>query len=356
MPEITQERVLKALEDVKDPDLGQSIVQMGMVKDLRIDGTQLTFTCELTTPACPLKEQIEKDIRAKIAERIPEVTDLRLTMTGRVRGAGAMGAASPPAEDIAMPQVRNVILVGGGKGGTGKSTCAVNLALALKSRGAKVALLDADIYCPALHILLGLHERPQTAEGNKIKPLIAFGMEVMSLGFLVEPDQPMMWRGPVVGGIMMQFLHDVLWSENDYLIIDLPPGVGEVPLALTQNCAPAGALLVSTPQYASIAAVVRAGHLFEQMHIPVLGLMENMSGGIFGKATVEKAAAEMQLPFLGTIPLSEAISQGSDAGLPIVHSSPDSEPAHAFVAVAENLAAQVSIRSFQPQMNTDKHG
>ncbi|HYG77970.1 MAG TPA: Mrp/NBP35 family ATP-binding protein [Planctomycetota bacterium] len=351
MAEITSERVLQALEGVKDPDLGSSIVAMGMIKDLKIDGTKLTFTCELTTPACPVKEQIEKDIRAKIAENLPEVSELNLTMTGKVRGANI-----PTNDDaeVLIPQIKNVVLVGGGKGGTGKSTLALNLAVALQKLGASVALLDANIYGPSLPILTGIREKPKLAGESKIKPLSAFGLEVMSMGFLVDSAQAMMWRGPVVNGIVVQFLRDVTWGENDYLIVDLPPGVGEVQLSIAQNCAVTGAVLVTTPQYVSIADVVRAKAMFDQTRIAVLGLIENMSaardsGGNrlapFSEGGGERAANEMSVPFLGKIPLSQALSESADYGIPLVYAQPELEVSKAIVAAAEKLAAQVSIRN-----------
>ena len=352
MAEITQERLLRALEDVKDPDLGTSIVAMGMIKDVVIQGVHLKFTCELTTPACPVKEQIEKDIRAKVAEKIPEVEKLDLTMTGKVRGA--VLPANDSAENL-IPQIKNVILIGAGKGGVGKSTCTINLAMALKSLGASVAVLDADIYGPSIPIMAGIREKPKLAGENKIKPLQAFGMELMSMGFLVEANQAMIWRGPILNGIMTQFLRDVTWSENDYLLIDLPPGTGDVQLSIAQNCTTTGAVLVSTPQYVSIADVVRAKAMFDQTRIPLLGLIENMSGftdpstgrhfDIFSKGGGEKAAGEMGIPFLGAIPIVQAICESGDAGIPIVLSQPKSEAALAFISAAEKLAAQISIRN-----------
>jgi ATP-binding protein involved in chromosome partitioning len=352
MAAITQERVLQVLEHVKDPDLGQSIVAMGMIKDLKIEGTTLTFTCELTTPACPVKEQIEKDIRAKIAEHIPEVSELVLTMTGKVRGSNV--PANDAAENL-IPQIKNVILVGAGKGGVGKSTCALNLAMALKTLGAKVAVLDCDIYGPSIPIMTGIREKPKLAGENKIKPLTAFGMEIMSMGFLVDPNQAMIWRGPVLNGIIVQFLRDVTWSENDYLVVDLPPGTGDVQLSIAQNCAVTGAVLVTTPQYVSVADVIRAKAMFDQTRIALLGLIENMSGytdpatgkrvDIFSKGGGEKAAQEMCVPFLGAIPITPSVCESGDKGVPIVFAEPQSEVSKAFLSAAEKLAAQISIRN-----------
>jgi ATP-binding protein involved in chromosome partitioning len=352
MAEVTAERLLKALDDVKDPDLGTSIVAMGMIKDIAIDGGKLSFTCELTTPACPVKEVIEKDIRAKIAERLPEVTELNLNMTGKVR---RMEVPSNDAAENLIPQVKNVILVGAGKGGVGKSTCALNLAMALKKLGATVSLLDADIYGPSIPTMTGVQEKPKIANENKIRPLNAFGMEIMSMGFLVDRNQAMVWRGPILNGIMVQFFKDVTWSEADYLVVDLPPGTGDVMLSIAQNCNTTGAVLVTTPQQVSIIDVVRAKAMFDQTKVPLLGLIENMSGytdpetgkrvDIFSKGGGEKAAAEMGIPFLGSIPIAPAVCESGDAGVPIVYSQPDSVVSKAFIAAAEKLAAQVSIRN-----------
>jgi ATP-binding protein involved in chromosome partitioning len=352
MVEITEARILQALEAVKDPDLGSSIVSMGMIKDLSIDGSRVAFTCELTTPACPVKDQIEKDIRDTLARAIPEIGELKLSMTGKVRGAPLADNAA--AENL-IPQIKNVILVGAGKGGVGKSTCAINLALALKSLGAQVALLDCDLYGPSIPIMAGIREKPKLAGENRIKPVMAFGMEMMSMGFLVEPNQAMVWRGPVLNGIVIQFLKDVLWSAQDYLIVDLPPGTGDVQLSLAQNCATTGAVLVTTPQQVALADVFRAKAMFDQTRIPLLGLIENMSGytdpatgkrvDIFSKGGGKKAAGEMCIPFLGSIPIDPAICALGDAGTPIVAAQPGCAVSKSFVSAAEKLAAQISIRN-----------
>ena len=352
MPAITADRLLKALEDVKDPDLGSSIVSMGMIKDIVIENTKLSFTCELTTPACPVKEKIEKDIRDKVKEKLPEVTELVLNMTGKVRRLEV--PVNNEAENL-IPQIKNVILVGAGKGGVGKSTCAINLAMALRKLGASVALLDADIYGPSIPIMTGIHEKPKIANENKIHPLKAFDMEIMSMGFLVEANQAMVWRGPILNGIMVQFFKDVTWSEADYLVVDLPPGTGDVMLSIAQNCCTTGAVLVTTPQQVSVADVIRAKAMFDQTKIPLLGLIENMSGytdpatgkriDIFSKGGGEKAAGDMGIPFLGAIPIDPSVCESGDAGVPIVHSNPNSIASKAFIAAAEKLAAQISIRN-----------
>ncbi len=348
-------RVLEVLEAVKDPDMGSSIVSMGMIKDIQFNDGSLSLTCELTTPACPVKAVIEKDIRDCIAAQMPEVASVDINMTAKVRGQNLPNNADAIK---LLPQIQHVIAVGAGKGGVGKSTCALNLALALQKLGARAALLDCDLYGPSIPIMTGLKEKPRLAGGNKIHPMVAHGMEIMSMGLLVEFNQAMIWRGPVLDGIVVQFLRDVVWSAADYLIVDLPPGTGDVALSLAQNCPLTGAVLVTTPQRVAIADVVRARTMFKQVKVPVLGMVENMSGftdpttgkrlDIFSKGGGEEAANQMGIPYLGAIPLDPEISLGGDAGTPIVVSHPKSESAKAFLAAAEKLAAQISIHVLSP--------
>ena len=348
MADLSPDRILKALEPVKDPDLGTSIVAMGMIKDIAIDGTKVSFTCELTTPACPVKDKIEQDIRNAINTAFPEVTQLNVQMTGKVRGAQAL-VDSTNSENL-IPQIKNVVLVVSGKGGTGKSTIAVNIAAALQARGATVGLLDADIYTPALGIMTGLREKPKLSGENKIKPLNAFGLEVMSMGFLVEMGQPMMWRGPVLNGIIAQFLRDVLWSPADYLIVDIPPGPADVLLAITQNARVTGAMVVTTPQFVALAAALRTRSMLEQLRIPLLGVVENFADApagpaLFGTGAAEQAAKESSVPFLGSIPTDPALVRTADLGVPLVCSEPQTPAARALIGVAERLAARVSIHN-----------
>lgn len=352
MSAITPDAILQALEAVKDPDMGTSIVSMGMIKDIVIDGSVLAFTCELTTPACPVKEKIESDIRERIAAVFPAVTELKVNMTGRVRGTPVV--SNEKAEQL-VPQIKNIILVGAGKGGVGKSTCTINLAVALRRLGARVAVLDCDIYGPSLPMMVGIKDKPKLANENKIRPIEAYGMEVMSMGFLVDPNQALVFRGPVLNGIVVQFLKDVTWGEADYLIVDLPPGTGDVVLSLTQACNVNGAVLVSTPQHVALADVKRAKAMFDQVKVPVLGLIENMSGytdpetgktiEIFKSGGGELWTMETCIPYLGKIPLTPDICESGDAGAPIVHSQPNHPASKAFIAAAEKLAAQISIRN-----------
>lgn len=352
MSALTEARLLEVLEAVKDPDLGSSIVSMGMIKDVKIDGSHLSFTCELTTPACPVKEQIDLNIRETIAAQMPEVEHLTLTMTGKVRASNI-----PQNEDAEhmLPQIKHVILVGAGKGGVGKSTCAVNLALALRKSGASVALLDCDLYGPSIPIMLGLKEKPKLHGESKIMPMKTLDIEVMSMGFLVDANQAMIWRGPVLEGIIIQFLRDVIWSPADYLVVDLPPGTGDVALSLARNCSVTGAVLVTTPQRVALADVIRARTMFKQTKIAVLGLIENMAGfsdpasgkriDIFSGMSGEMAAQEMGVPFLGSVPLDPEVSLSGDDGTPIVLSNPSSPAAKALYSAAEKLAAQISIQA-----------
>ena len=350
MSEGIEARVLNVLEVVKDPDMGSSIVAMGMIKDVVLNGGALSLTCELTTPACPVKAKIEQDIRDAIAQQMPEVQSVEINMTAKVRGSHM--PSNTDAVNL-LPQIKHVIAVGAGKGGVGKSTCAVNLALALQKLGARAALLDCDLYGPSIPIMTGLREKPKLAGESKIHPMLAHGMEVMSMGLLVEFNQAMIWRGPILDGIVVQFLRDVVWGAADYLIVDLPPGTGDVALSLAQNCPLTGAVVVTTPQRVAIADVVRARTMFKQVKVPVLGMIENMSGytdpvtgvrlDLFSRGGGETAAQQMAIPFLGSIPLDPEISLSGDSGVPILVSHPESASAKAFLSAAEKLAAQISI-------------
>jgi ATP-binding protein involved in chromosome partitioning len=347
---IEQTQVLQALRSVQDPDLHKDIVTLGFVKNLAIDGGAVSFTIELTTPACPMKEQMKAQAQAAVSA-LPGVSSVAITMTAQVRAA-----VSPDLNRAPIPGVKNVIAVGAGKGGVGKSTVAVNLALALAQTGSRVGLIDADIYGPNIPMMLGIKTQLAT-DGEKILPAERYGLQVVSMGFLASDDAPVIWRGPMLHSVIKQFFHDVRWLDLDYLIVDMPPGTGDVALSLSQTAYVAGAIVVTTPQQVSLSDSRRAVAMYQKLNIPVLGLIENMShfvcpsckheSDIFGRGGGEKAAAEMQIPFLGRIPIYEPIRVGGDTGVPLLKTDPDSPVAEAFHATAERTAAQVSIQSFR---------
>jgi ATP-binding protein involved in chromosome partitioning len=341
---IDQNSALEALRKVMDPELHRDLVSLGMVKDLAVDGTAVSLKVELTTPACPLKETIGKDVEAAL--RAAGATSVKVAWGAQVRGMPGV------AQGQLTPGVKNIILVGAGKGGVGKSTVAVNIAVALSRMGAKVGILDADIYGPSVPILTGVSERPSSIDGKKIAPLHAHGLTVMSIGFLVEPDQALIWRGPMATGALIQLLRDVEWGELDYLVLDLPPGTGDIPLTLAQNVKAAGVVLVSTPQDVALADVIRAKLMFDKVSIPVLGLVENMSAfvcphcqhetAIFDKGGARTAAERLGVRFLGAVPIDLAIREGGDQGVPVTAGAPESPQAQAFYTVARNVAGAVS--------------
>jgi ATP-binding protein involved in chromosome partitioning len=347
---LNQTEILQALTAVKDPDLHKDIVKLGFVKDVSIDGGRVAFTIELTTPACPVKEQMKEQARAAVMQ-LPGVTDVSVTMTAQVRAA-----VSPDAGKAPIPGVKNVIAVGAGKGGVGKTTVAVNLALALARTGSRVGIMDADIYGPNVPIMLGLQGQLGT-DGEKIVPPVKYDLQVVSMGFLTADDAPVIWRGPMLHGVIRQFFLDVRWDNLDYLVVDLPPGTGDVALSLSQTAYVAGAIVVTSPQQVAIADSRRAVAMYQKLNIPVLGLIENMSyfacpncrheSDIFGRGGGARLAEELGIPFLGSIPISEPLRRGGDTGVPIMLSDPESPAAEAFVAAAERTAAQVSIQSYK---------
>jgi len=343
MAAITEKEVLSALSRVNDPELLQDLVSLGMVKQVRVDGSDVSVTIELTTPACPLKTKIRADVEEAI-RAISGVCHVHVEMTAKVRKRAEPGEI--------MPGVKHIVLVGAGKGGVGKSTCAVNLAVALQREGASVGLLDADFYGPSLPIMLGLKERAHSSDGKTLEPLEAHGLKAMSIGLLVDPDQALIWRGPMLHSALSQLFRDVSWGALDYLVIDLPPGTGDVPLSIAQQVRAAGAVLVTTPQDVSLADVTRAKLMFDKINIPVLGMVENMSNfvcphckqstPIFSTGGAMKACEMMGIPFLGDIPLDLAVRMSGDAGVPIVVGHPESVQAQAFREMARRLAGQVS--------------
>ena len=339
--------IFNALSKVMDPDLNTDIVKAGMIKDLRIEGgVNVSLKIELTTPACPVKDEIQKNAEREL-RAVPNMGQLKVEMTSRVRAA-PRGAS----KDAMLPGVKNVVLVGAGKGGVGKSTVALNVAVALARHGAKVGLLDADFHGPSVPVMTGIKRKPVSRDGKLLEPLEAHGIKVMSIGFLVEADQALIWRGPMIHGALTQLVRDVDWGELDYLVLDLPPGTGDVPLTVAQQVRSAGAVLVTTPQDVALADVVRAKQMFDKLHIPVLGIVENMNQfvcphcnkttHIFDVGGGRKAAEMMDVAFLGEVPLDLKIRQGGDRGLPIVAGHPDSLEAEAFMKIAQRVAARIS--------------
>tara|TARA_B110000263_G_scaffold218358_1_gene204961 strand:- start:223 stop:1272 length:1050 start_codon:yes stop_codon:yes gene_type:complete len=343
--------VLEALKVVQDPDLGRDIVSLDFVKELRIDGGLVTFDIELTTPACPVKEQMHDQAVAAVSA-LDGVTSVTVNMTANVRAV-----ASPDAGRAPIPGVKNIIAVGAGKGGVGKSTVAVNLALALAKYGGRVGLIDADIYGPNIPIMLGVRGQLET-DGKKIVPAEKYGIPVVSMGFLTQDETPIIWRGPMLHGVVQQFFREVRWQELDYLVVDMPPGTGDVALSLSQTVPVSGAVVVTTPQVVSVADSRRAVAMYRKLNVPTLGIVENMShfvcpscdheSDLFGKGGGESAATDMGVPFLGRIPVYQPIREGGDSGNPIVLSEPDSAAARAFFEVAERTAAQISIAALNP--------
>jgi len=347
--QVEQTSVLTALKAVKDPDLNRDIVSLGFIKELHIDGGRVAFTIELTTPACPVKDQMRDQARAAVMQ-LPGVTDVDIRLSARVREAvGGEGGRQAP------QGVKNIIAVGAGKGGVGKTTVAVNLALALARCGGRVGMIDGDIYGPNVPIMLGLKTQ-LTTDGQKILPAEKYGLQVISMGFLTGDDAPIIWRGPMLHGALQQFFREVRWVELDYLVVDLPPGTGDVALSLSQTVPVAGAIVVTTPQQVSLADTRRAIAMYRKLNIPPLGIVENMSyfvcpdcgheADIFGRGGGEALAGEMSIPFIGRVPIYQPIREGSDTGVPLMISDPDCPAARAFMAAAERTAAQVSIASY----------
>jgi ATP-binding protein involved in chromosome partitioning len=341
--------VLDALKVVRDPDLNRDIVSLGFVKNLTVEGGDVSFTIELTTPACPVKDQMRDQARAAVL-RVPGVANVSVQMSARVREAvGSEGQKQTPAG------VKNVIAVGAGKGGVGKTTLAVNLALALSKSGSRVGMIDGDIYGPNVPIMLGLRTQLAT-DGQKIIPAEKYGLQVVSMGFLTEDEAPIIWRGPMLHSALQQFFREVRWLDLDYLIVDMPPGTGDVALSLSQTVPVAGALVVTTPQKVSLADSRRAIAMYRKLNIPTLGVIENMSyfvcpgcgkeSDIFGTGGGEGMAAAIGVPFLGRIPLYQPIREGGDSGVPLMISDPESPAARAITGAAERAAAQVSIASY----------
>ena len=353
MSQLSEQTVLDSLKQIVDPDLRKDIVTLGFVRDLKIDDGDVSLRIVLTTPACPVKEQMEAQATS-IISTLEGVKSVKVAMDAEVpQGRGI-------ANNVALPGVKNIIAVSSGKGGVGKSTVAVNLAAWLGKNGAKVGLMVADVYGPNVPMMLGIANIQPAVENSQLIPIESHGIKIISMAVLVPPDKPMILRGPMLHGVVRQFLTDVKWGELDYLIVDMPPGTGDVQLSLAQLVPVQGAVLVTTPQEVSLADVRRAVKMFEQVAVPVLGVIENMSYfvapdtgnryNIFGEGGGQKLADEYGLNFLGQVPLGLEVREGGDTGVPVVISAPDSPQSEAFGKVAEEVARQVSIEAMKPEL------
>ncbi len=348
---LTPAAILDVLKPVQDPELQKSLVELNMIRDVSVHNGQVKFTLVLTTPACPLREFIVDDCK-KAVQTLPNVTTVEVEVTAETPKQKSV----PDRTDI--PGVKNIIAVSSGKGGVGKSTVSVNIAIALAQRGASVGMIDADIYGPNVPTMLGLEdavvEVRKDANGDILIPASNHGIKLVSMGFLIDRDQPVIWRGPMLNGIIRQFLYQVDWGELDYLVIDLPPGTGDAQLTLAQAVPMAGVVIVSTPQNVAILDARKGLKMFQQLGVPVLGVVENMSYfippdrpethyDIFGSGGGERLSQELGVPLLGRIPLEISVREGSDQGLPVLLSHPDSASAQALTRVAEIVAGKVSV-------------
>lgn len=344
---VSREQVLDRLKTVQDPELHKDLVTLNMIKDVTVDDGRIRIHVELTTPACPLKDQIKKDIE-KAVRTIPGVRDIHLDWSAQVR------SSRPAARQL--PGVKNVVAVGAGKGGVGKSTAAVMLAYGLHRTGAAVGLMDADVYGPSIPTLTGVEGARPRVVGDMIQPEVAGGVKIMSIGFMVERDKALIWRGPMTHGVVKQFLEQVDWGELDYLIVDLPPGTGDVPLSLAQAVPMTGAVVICTPQDVALIDARRAVRMYEQLNVPCLGIIENMSyylcpkcghrDELFDHGGAKQAAQDLGVPFLGEIPLNAGIRRFGDAGAPEkLFTNMESYVTEAVTKVVANTAGQISIRA-----------
>ena len=345
---LNETAVLGALKAVKDPDLQQDVVTLGFVKDLKIATGNVSFSLELTTPACPVKDQLKAEAERAVAS-LPGVQSVDVRMTFQVTTKQNQQART------LIPDVRNTIAVASGKGGVGKSTVAANLAVALMKFGAKVGLMDADVYGPSIPILMGASEPPQVTQ-NRIIPPVTQGVKMISMGYFLPKNEAVIWRGPMLHKMIQQFLGEVEWGELDYLVIDLPPGTGDIQLSLCQTIPLTGAVIVSTPQDLALEVASKAIAMFKKLNTPILGVVENMSyyvcshcgerDEIFGHGGARRASAELGFPFLGEIPLNPAIRTSSDGGTPAVLMGENTPYGKAFLDIASATAAQISIANF----------
>lgn len=351
-PMLNASSVLEVLRPVQDPELRKSLVELNMIRNVQVDEGKVSFTLVLTTPACPLRQFIVEECEQTLKKQLPEVKEVVVDVTAETPQQKSL----PDRTGIAG--VKNILAVSSGKGGVGKSTVAVNVAVALAHLGAKVGMIDADIYGPNVPTMLGLENATvivqQGPKGEELEPAFNYGVKLVSMGFLIDKDQPVIWRGPMLNGIIRQFLYQVQWGELDYLIVDMPPGTGDAQLTLAQAVPMAGVVIVTTPQTVALLDSRKGLRMFQQLGVPVLGMVENMSYFIppdmpdkkydlFGSGGGEKMAEELGVPLLGCVPLEMNVRQGGDQGLPIVVTEPQSASAKALVAIAQQIAAKVSV-------------
>ena len=344
---VSQEAVMAALSKVQEPELHRDLVSLNMIRDLKIDGERISFTVMLTTPACPLRTQIEREARQAV-EALPGVSSVEVKLDADVPSDGRSRGL------LRLP-IRNAIAVASGKGGVGKTTVAVNVAVELARSGARVGLLDADIYGPNVPTMMGVQRLPPQGT-EKLSPAEAYGVKMMSIGFLVPPDQPLIWRGPMLHSAIRQFLSDVEWGELDYLVVDLPPGTGDAALSLAQSLPLSGGIIVTLPQQVSLDDARRGLEMFRQLDVPIFGVVENMSFlelpdgtrmDVFGSGGGQRLAQESGVAFIGAIPMDAAVREGGDSGVPVVVSAPESPVAIALRSIASDIAAKISVAAMQ---------
>ncbi len=345
---VSESQVLDALRPIVDPDFRKSIVDLGFIKDLKIDGSRVSFAIELTTPACPVKAEFERAAKERVSA-LDGVSEVAVTMTANTRQS-----AAPGGEKVVLTGVKNLLAVASGKGGVGKSTAAVNLALSLRDSGAAVGVMDADVYGPSLPLLTGVSGRPTTTPNQRILPLEGHGLKLLSMGFFLTDDSPVIWRGPMVHGLIKQFLTDVEWGELDYLVVDLPPGTGDAALTLTQIAPLSGAVIVTTANDLSLIDARKGLQMFEKVSVPILGIIENMSYFtppdlpdkkyyIFGEGGGRRVAEDLGVDFLGEVPIDPRMAEYGDSGKPIVHAAPDSDSARAFRDISGEIARRLAV-------------
>ncbi|MEX2656321.1 MAG: Mrp/NBP35 family ATP-binding protein [Balneolales bacterium] len=349
---ITKESVLDALRNVIDPDLGKDLVSLNMIEDIQIKEKNVSFTVNLTTPACPLKAEIERACINAVKHLVDEEAVVKPNMSSKVTGSRTEGQG----DQNLLKDVKNIIAVASGKGGVGKSTVSVNLAVSLAKKGAKVGLVDTDIYGPSIPTMFDIHERPNINTQRKLVPLEKFDVKLLSMGFLVKQDEAVVWRGPMVSSAVKQFLSETEWGELDYLILDLPPGTGDIQLTIVQSIPLTAAIIVSTPQTVALDDARKGVAMFGKVNVPVLGIIENMAFFtppdmpdrkyyIFGKNGAKDLSEKLGVPFLGEVPLEQELREGGDSGKPIVVVNPDALSSLAFSELADRTAQQISIRN-----------